>query len=293
MATPDRMAAPGAEDDASGTAAVVAAARALKDLPLKRTARYVAFDAEELMCLGSSAYADYCARHGEKIVAVLNADMVSYNEENGARDDISIACNNGDYQWLYDYLRGVGALYGQGMVYDHYEWYADHAEFWDAGYAAIGAIEGEVGVGGVDHYPYYHTREDTLDKLQPAFGARLAKDFAATLAHLARSEYVGVEEPTVPAGPAHPRARPFAVYPNPYRYAKGGGVTFAGLAAPATIAVYDLAGRRVGGAAVAAGREEYSWAPRAADGSRLAPGLYLYRVAGQGQEETGKLVVTD
>jgi len=285
--------APGAEDDASGVAAAMAAARALKGLPMKRTVRFVAFGDEEGGCNGSAAYASYCATQGEKIVAVLNADMVTYDEENGGRDDLSVAHHDSQYKWLYDYLKGVGALYGNAMIYDHFEWYADHAEFWDAGYAAIGAIEGEVGTGGDLAYPYYHTAQDTLDKLQPAFGARFNKDYAATLAHLARSEYVGVDEPTVPAGPAHPRVRPFAVYPNPYRYAKAGGVTFTGLAAPATIAVYDLAGRKIGGAAVAAGREEYSWAPRAADGSRLAPGLYLYRVAGQSQEETGKLVVTD
>jgi len=283
--------APGAEDNASGTAAVMAAARALRSFQFDRTVRYIAFGGEEQGCWGSYGYAYYCHDHGENIVAVLVADMVAYDEENGGRDDYVVDVDK--YKWLHLYFAGVGALYGQNLIYEEGSCGSDQESFWFAGYPALGAIEGSIGAGGSASYPYYHTTQDTLDKLEPAFAVRFVKDYAATLAHLARFNNTGVDEPTVPSGPAHPRARPFAVYPNPYHYASGGGVTFANVAAPATITVYDLAGRKIGGAAVAAGREEYSWAPRAADGSRLVPGLYLYRVKGTAQEETGKLVVTE
>jgi len=281
--------APGAEDNASGTACAMAAARALRNTSFKRTVRYIAFGAEETGCLGSAAYAKYCAQKGEKIVAVLNADMVSYDEEMGERDDFSVAHKADDYRWLYDYLNGVGRLYGNKIFYDSHNWTADHKSFWDAGYPAIGVTEGEVGEGGVLDYPWYHTAEDTLDKLHPELGVRFVRDYAAMLAHLAG---VGdsLLEPTPPGTGAVPFSRAFAVYPNPYCYASTtGGVNFIGIKTPATVQIYDLAGRRVASAALASPTDEFVWRP---GGEALSPGVYLYRVEGQEQEESGKIVIT-
>jgi photosystem II stability/assembly factor-like uncharacterized protein len=284
---------PGAEDNASGSVCALAAARALKNVPFKRTVRYVVFGDEEYGLYGSHYYANYLAGRNEKVVAMLNADMVSFDEEKGQRDDFSIAY--GSYPWLFDYLKGVGQLYGNNLIYDHEEFTgSDHASFWNAGYAAIGAIEGEVGEGGVLDYPYYHTTRDTLDKLQPAIGVRLCRDFAATLAHLARSPNVGVEEPFAPRGPGVPTPMAFAVYPNPYRYAAAAtGIRFTGVSAPATVELFDLSGRRVARDEVKAGEDELVWRPATAAGEPLAPGVYLYRVTGRDQLKRGKLVVAE
>jgi hypothetical protein len=61
------------------------------------------------------------------------------------------------------------------------------------------------------------------------------------------------------------------------------------LATPATVELYDLAGRRLARVEVAAGSDECVWRPTA---SAVAPGVYLYRVEGQEQEEMGKVVLT-
>ncbi len=282
--------APGAEDNASGTACAMAAARAFRDLPFNRTVRYVAFGAEENGLVGSYAYAEYCAARGEKVVAVLNADMVCYDEDGGARDDF-VAGGGDNGPWMYDYLAAVGALYGQKIIYDRGDNVSDDLAFERVGYAAMGVIEGEKGSGGFLEYPWYHTTEDTLDKLHPALGVRFVRDYAAMLAHLAGvGDYLF--EPT-PAGTASvPFARPFAVYPNPFCYTtSSGGVNFVGLKAPARVEIYDLAGRRVAREEVAAGRDACVWRPARVGGEALSPGVYLYRVEGQEQEETGKVVV--
>ncbi|HUV87559.1 MAG TPA: M20/M25/M40 family metallo-hydrolase, partial [bacterium] len=263
--------APGAEDNGSGAACVMAAARAFRNTSFERTVRFIAFGGEEAGCLGSEAYASDCAAKGEKIIAVLNADMVSYDEEGGARDDYVAGGND----WLFDYLNGVGALYGNNLIYESGGCGSDHLSFWEVGYAALGVSEGSKGPGGSIDYPYYHTTEDTLDKIQPEFGARCARDLAATLAHLA-----GVAgtfpDPPPPETLVAKFTRPFAVYPNPYCYAtSAGGVCFVGVKSPATVEIYDLAGRRVGRGEVAAGRDAWVW--NAAGGGR-APGVYLYRV---------------
>jgi len=279
---------PGAEDNASGAAVAMCAARAFRNVNFKRTVRFLAFGDEEAYLLGSEAYANECAEKGENVVAVLNADMVSYDEESGGRDDLTIGAPN-DAAWLVNYLDAVGGLYGQKLVYEwDGAWISDDWPFTNVGYAALGIIEGDVGEGGIQEYPWYHTTEDTLDKIQPAFGARCARDLAAALAHLA-----GVAgtfpDPPGPGSSAKPFSRAFAVYPNPYCYASAtGGVNFVGVKSPARVEIYDLAGRRVASAPVAASTDEFVWRPA---GEALSPGVYVYRVEGVEQEETGKIVI--
>jgi len=282
---------PGAEDNASGTACAMAAARAFRNMSFKRTVRYAAFNGEEVGSIrGSQPYAEACARKGENVVAFLNADMVCYDEDGGTRDDYAVDYDQ--YEWLFNYLKATGGLYGNNLIYEEGSCGgSDQQSFWNVGYAAIAVIEGAVGAGGSMEYPWYHTTEDTLDKLHPEFGVRFVRDYAAMLAHLAGVGDDLLETPE-PGGGTVPFARPFAVYPNPYGLASmTGGVRFVGVKTPATVELYDLAGRRVGREEVAAGSDECCWEPAAAGGEAVSPGVYLYRVEGQEQTETGKVVV--
>ncbi|MCY7336527.1 MAG: M28 family peptidase [Chamaesiphon sp.] len=80
---PERDPAPGADDDASGIAAVLAIATVIKQLaaikPPKRTIRFVLFNAEEHGLVGSQAYARTQAAIAAPIVGVYQMDMVGYN----------------------------------------------------------------------------------------------------------------------------------------------------------------------------------------------------------------------
>ena len=75
--------APGADDDASGVAAVLAIADVIKQLsvikPPKRNIRFVLFNAEEHGLLGSQAYARKQAAIAAPIVSVFQMDMIGYN----------------------------------------------------------------------------------------------------------------------------------------------------------------------------------------------------------------------
>jgi hypothetical protein len=283
--------APGADDNASGVAVTMAAARALSEFEFCRTVRYCAFGGEEQGLYGSKAYALHCRDSGENLIAVMNADMVAYDEEGGGRDDFSVACQV--YPWLLAYLEGVGDLYGNALLYDRCEFGgSDHFPFWLYGFSAMAAIEGEPGVGGITTYPYCHTIDDTLDKLQPDLAVRFARDYAAMFAHLASFDDTGIEEPRTNRA-APPRVRPVVkVYPNPYSCStNAGGVRFEGLATPAAINVYDVAGRRVAAWTVAAGTDCCAWTPTKENGGALAPGIYLYRLEGQEQRKAGKIVI--
>jgi hypothetical protein len=69
--------APGADDDASGVAVVLAVARALAAQPVEATLVFIAFSGEEQGLLGSAAYADWAASNGVRIDGMLNNDMVA------------------------------------------------------------------------------------------------------------------------------------------------------------------------------------------------------------------------
>ncbi len=66
----------GADDNASGTAALVQIARHLKTMPPRRTVVFIAFAGEELGLLGSSWYVKNPVYELDKTVAMINLDMV-------------------------------------------------------------------------------------------------------------------------------------------------------------------------------------------------------------------------
>lgn len=74
----------GADDNASGTAAVLEIAEAFGEMPFrpKRSILFIAFSAEELGMLGSAFYVQRPAIPLNQTVAMINLDMVSRNQEN-------------------------------------------------------------------------------------------------------------------------------------------------------------------------------------------------------------------
>ena len=74
---------PGADDNASGTAAVIELARLLKDTPAERTIKFVAFVNEEPPFffsedMGSRRYSKAARAHGDTIVAMLSLETIGY-----------------------------------------------------------------------------------------------------------------------------------------------------------------------------------------------------------------------
>jgi len=71
----------GADDNASGTAAVIELARLLRRNPPKRSVMFVTFSGEELGLLGSQYFVDHPPVPLEKVRAMLNFDMVGRMQE--------------------------------------------------------------------------------------------------------------------------------------------------------------------------------------------------------------------
>jgi hypothetical protein len=80
---------PGADDNATGVAALLLLARKLRHANLRRTVRFVIFANEERpngVSMGSHAYAERCKERGENIVAMVSLEMLGfYSEEPGSQ----------------------------------------------------------------------------------------------------------------------------------------------------------------------------------------------------------------
>lgn len=83
--------APGANDDGSGCAVVLEAARVMSKLKPRATIKFILFTSEEMGLKGSQLYAAQAKSKGEKILAVLNNDIVGNSKgENGLSEPFKI-----------------------------------------------------------------------------------------------------------------------------------------------------------------------------------------------------------
>ena len=83
--------APGANDDGSGTAAVIEAARVLSQRRFPATIVYAVLSGEEQGLYGAKVLANYARAHGWRVEAALNNDIIGNTTgQNGRRDDQSV-----------------------------------------------------------------------------------------------------------------------------------------------------------------------------------------------------------
>ncbi len=192
--SPSRLTlAPGADDNASGTAAVLEAARVLAPYSFDFTVRFIAFSAEEWGLYGSRAYASAARSAGEHILGVVNLDMIAYAD--AMPEDLQIIVNQ-ESTWLADLFLAAGSRYGVvggTRTVDPSFVYSDHAPFWDNGFPAMLAIEDDPLTN-----PYYHRTTDTLDKLNLDFFTTATRASVGLLAELAQPIKSGY--PRTPVG---------------------------------------------------------------------------------------------
>jgi hypothetical protein len=181
--------APGADDNATGVAAVLEAARVLSDTTYKFPfdLRFVLFSGEERGLLGSEVYADSAATVGDTIYGVLNIDMIGYKRAPDHRDTCHIVSNLGSWwlgEWIVDTAQGEYHEHFETLDTDlvHYpEMISDHGEFWLQGYDAVLAIEHW---DPRDRNPNYHMIQDTVGHLYAPQFTSAARLVAASVARL-------------------------------------------------------------------------------------------------------------
>ena len=180
--------APGADDNASGSSAVLAAADLLSRHTFGCTLRYALFTGEEQGLHGSKAYAAGARALGEDIRGVVNLDMVGFNSSERPEPVIELHTRDndpGDLRLASTFTEVVEAyeLDLVPQVLQDGPWYSDHAAFWGEDYPAIIGIEDHTRPDE-DTTPDYHRTTDRIDTLDFTYLANYARAALGTLAHL-------------------------------------------------------------------------------------------------------------
>jgi Zn-dependent M28 family amino/carboxypeptidase len=179
-------AAPGAVDNGSGVAVLLEAARVLEGADTNCSVRFVAFSGEEQGLAGADAYAEAVRAAGTDIVLLINLDMVGHPVDAEKRT-IVIERDEGNATTANDAASGTfaaamaqaAAAYTSlkvkaGKIYD-----SDYMPFEQRGYVCVGAFDGSTVA------PFYHSVNDTLDKVDTGFCAEVARMVVATVLKVA------------------------------------------------------------------------------------------------------------
>ena len=197
---------PGANDNASGVAALLELARVLAGTALPRSVRFVAFANEEAPFfysdeMGSKRYAARARAQGERIAAMLSLETIGYYTDQPGSQQYPFP-----FSWFYpdtgNFIGFVGDLSSWRLVRratgafrastafpsegvaapratKGVHW-SDHWSFWEAGYPAIMVTD-----TALYRYPHYHLATDTPDKLDYTGLARVTGGLAAVIRALA------------------------------------------------------------------------------------------------------------
>jgi len=143
---------PGADDNASGTAAVLELARRLRERPTKRSILFYNFDAEEDGRVGSRAFVDQERPTSESMVFMLDLDMVGR-----LRDDRLFVEGNPLDPRTRAVFDSAAAAVGARLAFVPSDGRSDDASFAEAGVPAVDVSTG--------YHADYHTARDVPDRL--------------------------------------------------------------------------------------------------------------------------------
>jgi hypothetical protein len=197
---------PGANDNGSGVAALIELARMLRNATPARTIRLVWFVNEEPPYykgeeMGSRRYAQRSRERGENIVAMFSIETVGwYSEEPGSQrypfplglfypsrgNFLAFVSDLGSRPLLHRSIaafRRHAAFPSEGIaapaLIPGVDW-SDHASFWEQGYPALMLTD-----TAPYRYPWYHSAQDTPDKVDTGRLARVVLGLHGMLLELA------------------------------------------------------------------------------------------------------------
>jgi len=280
--------APGADDNATGIAAILEIARILSDssngFQGEYSIRLIAFAAEESGPAYPSSHhgsRDYAARaraRNEQIIGMVSVDMIGYNDFHLYNAFVS----NGFSDWIADKYREANDLFEIGLITNNapypYAVYSDHDVFWAQGYNAILMIENAPPWINSFYYqanPFYHTSGDSTGTLNFELVRKVTQLNLVSAASFAGA-LTGVKS-TIDTDPKFDLVQN---YPNPfnpetvisYRLDEKSFVS---------LNIYDALGRLV--SALESGEKNPGEHSVTFNGVGLSSGVYFYSLQAQGE----------
>jgi hypothetical protein len=176
---------PGANDDGSGTSAVLTAAYILSQFEFNRTIKFVTFSGEEVGLIGSRAYAKEIYTNNENILFEFNADGIGYavTAEGGRNMGLS---TTEDALWIVDLFKNISRGFGMNFKIrdstikrDANRGWSDYWPFVQYGYEAIACW------GSTDRDPNYHKASDNLSNINFSYLVNTTRHIVGAIAYLA------------------------------------------------------------------------------------------------------------
>ncbi|MDF1544516.1 MAG: M28 family peptidase [bacterium] len=190
---------PGADDDGSGSVAVLELARVLQGIETNMTIVFVLFDSEELGLYGAWHHANCAAARGDSVVLMHNMDMIGHIEN----DQYAIVWSGGTsfYGDLWDSLANASPDIAIDAAVDVGA-YWDDAPFWENGYDVVTSHESIFSI-------HYHSAHDSTTYLSYDYLTRMTR---AAMATMLVTDAAYVPEPTLSI--SLPNGYPQMLYPT-------------------------------------------------------------------------------
>ncbi len=181
--------APGADDNATGTAVTMLMAAILKNAQPADTIRFVHFTGEEQGQWGSKRYASALRSSGQQVMGFLDLDMIGWDGNGDRVIELHTGTDAGSNELGTAFI-DANSRYEQGLTIERKTTsasrFSDHSPFWDNGFPALLAIENFFDDAiPRDRNPWYHTAGDQLNRVDLNYVARYGRTALATIALLA------------------------------------------------------------------------------------------------------------
>lgn len=147
---------PGADDNASGVAGMLEAARILSQYESEATIIFIAFDREEQGMIGSTAWVNN--NLGMDIRGMVTMDMIAYNPSGANKNTAAIYGRTASSSWKNSLAAAIQTYGGLNAYVGGELSQSDHAPFEARGYQACLLIERMY-----NSNPYYHRLTDSVD----------------------------------------------------------------------------------------------------------------------------------
>jgi hypothetical protein len=182
---------PGGDDNASGTAGVLEAARVMSGFKFKSTIRFISWGGEEGWMLGSADYVkNVVLANKENVVGVLNLDMIlrpGWDSDPGHVKDLDVSTGPAAncMAWTKAYLNAA-SVYAPNLKMNPLnpqteDWYpSDQGVFIQQGIPGMMVAENTAqDIWYRGSHAYYHTSNDASDRLanNPNNGSGIVYDY--------------------------------------------------------------------------------------------------------------------
>ena len=194
---------PGADDNASGVAALLELARILRDRKWNHTVEFIGFHMEEWYMVGSKAYVEKLKKSKVNVRGMVSLEMVGFTSEERESQKMPpgfgfLYPSTGNFIGIVGNVRSWGFLrlfkremkktdglpvrslimpFNGALLYPT-RW-SDHSPFWDAGYPALMITD-----TSFYRNPHYHGPNDTVETLNLDFIQKVTEGTAQALVAL-------------------------------------------------------------------------------------------------------------